>query len=153
MAYLYAPRPSITELPVFFNVDGVVGANPAQNSREDVLLVQFVFEIIAQQPRASTRPEVVAACKPVKSTGVIDDSTINAIRVFQVDPKNKNVIVDGRVSPARNGYSYGGGAAFTIVDLNNALQDRFSDIWPRIDKVGSCPPEIRAMVKRTVAGE
>ena len=28
-------------LPAFFNVDGVVGAGPATNSPEDVLLVQF----------------------------------------------------------------------------------------------------------------
>ena len=148
MAYLFAPRDSDPELPIFFNVDGVVGAQPAENRREDVLLVQFVFEIIARQPRSSTRPEVFQAAKAVKATGFIDEATIAAIRAFQ---PRKNAVVDGRVSPAKGGYNYGG-VKFTIAQLNNALQDRFLDIWPRIDKIGGCPAELRTMVKRTVAG-
>ena len=47
MAHLLAPQQSKPTLPVFFNVDGVVGAAPAVNNREDVLLVQFAFTVMA----------------------------------------------------------------------------------------------------------
>ena len=50
MAHLLAPKPSKLTLPVFFNVDGVVGSMPAANIREDVLLVQYFFTLIAAQP-------------------------------------------------------------------------------------------------------
>src|ERR1700752_2576434 len=79
VAHLFAPQPGLTELPVFFNVDGVVGAPPAQNKREDVLLVQFIFETIAKNPVATTGPEVLAAAKAVQVTGNVDAATVNAI--------------------------------------------------------------------------
>src|SRR5262245_12259879 len=50
MAYLVAPRPSNKELPVFYNVEGAVGAQPATNLREDVLLVQFILTFIVKKP-------------------------------------------------------------------------------------------------------
>ena len=149
MAHLLAPRPPLDELPVFFNVDGAVGAPPAQNQREDVLLVQFCFEAIGRSPKPTTSAEVVEACRRVKVTGIIDDATISAISAFQRSGTHQNV-VDGRVSPA-NGYLYGN-AAFSIVNLNEALQDRNVDIWPRIDKIPNCPPELRKMVVRTCSG-
>jgi len=149
MAYLFAPRPSMDELPVFFNVEGVVGAAPAQNRREDVLLVQFCLEAIGLKPKPTAVPEVVEACRKVKVTGVIDEPTVKAIFEFQKHDTHKNV-VDGRVSPAR-GYAYGS-AAWSIVNLNNALQDRHLEIWPRIDKIPNCPPELRTMVVRTCSG-
>jgi hypothetical protein len=104
MAHLLAPQPSNTELPVFFNVDGVVGASPAQNNREDVLFVQFCFQVIANNPISTTHAEVLAAAKNVQVTGKIDNATITAIRATQ---KNKKAVVDGRVSPAKGAYSYG----------------------------------------------
>lgn len=151
MAYLVAPQPSLPDLPVFFNVEGVVGAPPAQNRREDVLFVQFVFEMIARQPLSRTPADLLTAAKAVKATGNIDPATINAIRTLQRTSENKNAVVDGRVSPAKDGYSYGV-AAYSIANLNNSLQDRCVDVWPRIDKIASCPAELRTMIVRTVAG-
>jgi hypothetical protein len=154
MAHLLAPQPPIPQLPVFFNVDGVVGAAPAQNKREDVLLVQFAFKVIADNPLSGTGPAILAAAKGVTVTGTMDQPTINAIRVFQEDFKKDNPaqVVDGRVSPAKGGYFYGPGAAWIITHLNNALQDRNVDIWPRLDKIKGCPSELQQMVTRTVAG-
>lgn len=155
MAHLLAPQPPLPELPVFFNVDGVVGAPQAQNKREDVLLVQFAFKLIADSPFPGTPPRspaLLAAAKAVQVTGTIDAATINAIRVRQQDNKKINpaTVVDGRVSPAKGGYRYG--AAWTIALLNDAIQDRHVDIWPRIDKIPGCPEELKQMVIRTVAG-
>lgn len=153
MAHLLAPQPPNAQLPVFFNVDGVVGAPPAQNKREDVLLVQFAFKIIGASPLAESDPDVVAAAKAVKVTGSIDAATINAIRAQQQSNTkgNPSKVVDGRVSPARGGYAYGG-ALWTIVRLNESLQHRNVGVWPRLDKIAGCPAELKKMVIRTVAG-
>jgi hypothetical protein len=154
MAHLFAPRPLNPELPMFFNVDGVVGAPPAQNKREDVVLVQFAFKLIADFPIATTNPEVLVAAKAVKITGTVDAATINAIRASQSGRAKDNPakVVDGRVSPAKGGYSYGG-AFWTIVRLNDSMQERLMDIWPRIDKLPSCPAELKTMVMREVVGK
>jgi hypothetical protein len=153
MAYFYAPRPGDPSLPAFFNVNGVVGASPAQNGREDVLLVQFAFNLIALHPISSTAPAVLAAAKAVRMTGAIDPATVAAIRALQENLKAKHPgqVVDGRVSPAHGGASYGA-AIWTVCYLNGTLQVRFKEIWPRIDKIPGCPGEIQEMVHREVVG-
>ncbi len=155
MAQVMTPQPSDPEIPLFFNVDGVVGAAPAQNLREDVLLVQFCLRTIGDKPLAQTKPELVAACKQVNVTGVMDAATVNAIRVRQQVAKglsqNSATMIDGRVSPAKGGYSYG--AHWTIVLLNSDLQGRNLDVWPRMDKITGCPPELKTMVTRLVVGK
>jgi hypothetical protein len=115
--------------------------------------VQFAFKVIADSPRPTTGAELLAAAKAVPLTGTIDPGqpgapTINATRVMQKTSVNPNAVVDGRVSPARGGYSYGS-ALWSIVQLNNSMQDRLVDIWPRIP---GCPSEPKQMVVRTVAG-
>lgn len=154
MAHLEAPKPISEAMPVFFNVDGVVGAQPAQNIREDVLLVQFAFKVMAGSPIATTNPELLAAARAVTVDGICGPVTINAIRANQESYRRENPgkVVDGRVSPTRGGYSYGGGAAWTIVRLNRSIQFRNIQIWPRIDNIMGCPPELKAMVKRQVVG-
>jgi hypothetical protein len=42
---------------------------------------------------------------------------------------------------------------WTIVILNNSMQESFVDIWPRIDKIPGCPAELKQMVMRQVAGK
>lgn len=150
MARLFMTNHPEEDLPVFYNVDAVVGATPSDNKREDVLLVQFCLERVAKQPLPDSNPEAVAEAKAVKTTGVIDPATINAIRGIQ--KRNKGSIVDGRVSPCKMEYFYGSGA-FTIVHLNLSLHRRHSDVWPRIDKIPGCPDELVQMVKRTCIGK
>jgi hypothetical protein len=55
-ARLLAPQSPNADLPVFFNVENVVSADPAQNQREEVLLVQFALQLIGKSPRPSTPP-------------------------------------------------------------------------------------------------
>jgi hypothetical protein len=150
MAHVLAPRPSSSVLPVFFNVDGVVGAQPATNKREDVLLVQFLFRAIANSGKPFKAPATQAAATAVQMTGNIDDKTINAIRTMQQNSA-QGKIADGRVSPAVLGYSYGP-ATFSITDLNASLRQRFPDVFPRIDKIPSCPGELKTMVIRALVG-
>ena len=44
------------------------------------------------------------------------------------------------------------GGVRSIVQLNEFIQGRNVDLWPRIDKVPGCPDELKQMVIRTVAG-
>lgn len=154
MAHLLAPQQSLPTLPVFYNVDGVVGAAPAQNKREDVLLVQFAFVVMASSPASTSSPAMRSAAAAVKLTGVADPATINAIVAAQQEIKSKGqsgTVVDGRVSPAKGTYAYGSGT-WTIVHLNESIQGRHIKIWPRIDQIAGCPGELQQMVVRTVQG-
>jgi hypothetical protein len=153
MAYFYAPRPAGPDMPAFFNVNGVVGASPAQNHREDVLLVQFAFNLIRLRPLGTTTPAVLAAAKAVRMTGTIDTETVAAIRAVQENLKAKHPgeIVDGRVRPADGGVSVGK-AVWAVRHLNGTIQTRFGDVWPRLDKIPGCPSEIQQMVRREVLG-
>lgn len=152
MVHVLAPRPPNEKLPVFFNVDGVVGAAPARNLREDVMLVQFMFKFEADGGQVQP-PELLVAFKKVQVTGTCDGATIAAIRLSQERFKKRNptTVADGRVSPA-NGYSYGG-ALYTIVHYNNIIQARCRDVWPRIDKLPGCPPDLRAAIFRAVVDD
>lgn len=150
MAHLMVHQPTSEALPVFFNVDAVVGAAPAANLREDVLLVQFLFSVIA---KTVVDPAAKAVLGAVQVTGVVDAPTIAAIKDIQTRHKmnSPGAIVDGRVSPAKGGYSYGSGH-WTITRLNDNVQNSNQDKWPRLDKLSGCPNEIKAMVVRTLVG-
>lgn len=150
MAHLMVPQPAHPNLPVFFNVDGVVGAAPAQNLREDVLLVQFFFSVIARDVADPAAKSVLGA---VKVIGIIDAPTIAAIKDIQTRQKQNysGAIVDGRVSPCKGSYSYGGGD-WTITRLNDNVQNWNLTHWPRIDNIAGCPDELKAMVKRVLVG-
>ena len=154
MAHIVAPQRSNPTLPIFFNVDAVVGAAPAANNREDVLLVQFCFSIMASTRLPGASEDFYRAASAVQVTGMIDPATINAIKAMQAEVKKRkpNTIVDGRVSPSKGTYGYGGGGGYSIVSLNESVQHRNVDLWPRIDKLPGCPAEIRQMVVRTVQG-
>jgi hypothetical protein len=154
MAHIVAPNPARPELPLFFNLDGAVGEAPAENRKEDVLLVQFAFQELARKPLPTSRPEVVAAARAVSATGAVDQETIAAIRTIQAANRAENpyVIVDGRVSPAQpHPYLYEA-AFWTITHLNRAIQWRNREVWPRLDQIQGCPPELAEMVTRTLVG-
>jgi hypothetical protein len=148
MAHLLAPEDPDPQLPVFFNVDGAVGAPPAENLPEDVLLVQFMLKDFGTKMGYKS-------FALLDVTGVIDEKTIEAIGQFQrgIRKLGHSQIVDKRISPARrHEYQYRQGSFWTIVDLNNQFQNFYVDIWPRIDKVPGCPEELKQMVIRQVAG-
>ena len=150
MAHLLCPQKANIDIPLFFNVDAVVGANPASNLREDVLLVQFLM--VAQAPKLQRDLDLKAAFSLVNITGVMDSPTLNAIMVQQrsLEKQGRKGGIDGRVSPAK-GYSFGGGI-YSIVVLNESVQHFFIDVWPRIDKIPGFPAELKNLVVRTVQG-
>lgn len=155
MAHFLAPQASNPTLPVFFNVDQVVGAMPASNLREDVLLVQYLLTVMSKNPPPGGRsPEFQKSLSVVRCSGVADPETINAIRAAQQEAKKfkPQTVVDGRVSPAK-GYLYDGVSSnWVIVHLNESVQHPHLEIWPRIDLIQGCPEEIKKLVVRTVQG-
>jgi len=156
MAHIEMTKPRDEFLPVFYNVDGVVGAPPADNKREDVLLVQFFIVLIGRSPHPDIPPNVVAAFKAVQLTGVADAQTIAAIKAVQESKRQRgrpNVVVDGRASPAKPGVAYAPRAVWTIVQLNVESKMLHPDVWPRIDKIQGCPDDLKKMVERETVGK
>lgn len=155
MVHLVAAPPNDNS-GLLFNVDGVVGAPPALNKREDVLFVQFAIHVDRRSYTGGIVDEdqgVVSASRDLQVTGFIDDVTIDSIREYQLRQKRytPGTMVDGRVSPARgDNFSYGGrlGSPLTLITLNDALGSAIRVDWPRIDRIPGCPDELKETVIR-----
>ena len=82
----------------FYNLDGAVGPNCA-NQRTDVMLVQFFLHQIFSHPkRTASKP----AGEKIKISGTFDPTTAAWIRHYQgVVAKRHSVLVDGQVDRAR----------------------------------------------------
>lgn len=139
-----APRPTDPGVPVFLNVDTSVGYMGSNSSPDDILLVQFLLRVGAEEAPVGATPEGELRRQTilrVEIGGPVNATMIGGIRAFQevLREKNKGTIVDGRVSPAQ-GYRYGAGF-FTIVSLNLLFRKNVAamNIWPRIDKHPRCP--------------
>jgi hypothetical protein len=48
MVHVLAPRPPVSGVPVFYNVDTSVGRNGQNSSIDDILLVQFFLSLIGK---------------------------------------------------------------------------------------------------------
>jgi hypothetical protein len=142
-------------LPSFFNVDGVVGANPATNSPEDVLLVQFFMRFALDKTSyQGISPNDARVIGALRVTGVCDQATVDVIYLSQYYRKQEtpSVVADGRISPARAGGEYSKDSKWTIITLNYRVKELTKDVWPRIDKIPGCPPQLTQMVARTLVG-
>jgi hypothetical protein len=100
--------------PKAYNVDQAVGPI-APNSPGDVKLVQYMLKHY-YGPQALN----------LKVDGWIGPTTIGWIRRFQEDAKKAavNVLVDGRIDPARGQISSISRTVYTILVLNSALRER-----------------------------
>jgi hypothetical protein len=151
----FTAGPAAKFLPVFFNVGAVVGDSPASNIFEDVLLVQFFFQLIAKQ---TTNRKLASDARLVgRPDGVVSNGMIRAISSVQeiMQKQNPGQVIDGRVSPATGtGVSYGPGV-FTIGVLNNFIKENNFNVWPRIDLIRAAdeiPSGIKFLVERTLTG-
>ena len=48
MVHVLAPKPAVSGIPVFFNVDNSVGRNGQNSSMDDILLVQYFLSLIGK---------------------------------------------------------------------------------------------------------
>jgi hypothetical protein len=149
MAKLFIPDRVDSDLPVFYNVEAVVGAAPATNQHEDVLLVQFLLRLMKKEAK---KPESRTLFATMPLTGVVNQQTIAGIVKIQESVKKSipTTIVDGRASPAK-GYLYGP-SYYTIAIMNEFVQRDYYDLWPRLDKMPEAPVRIIDLVFRTLVG-
>jgi len=148
MVHVLAPRPPLPQLPLFFNVDGAVGANAPNSNPTDIMLVQFLIRLIGNTPDGALAAQS-ALLQRVNPTGTMDQNTIAAIKAVQAA---EGKAVDGRVSSAQ-GYKYNG-TYYTIVSLNFSVRGRatFKPTWPNLDRIAGCPGQLAAAVRNALAG-
>jgi hypothetical protein len=150
-------KPNEERLPIIFNVDGVVGAAPAANKPDDVVLVKSFLRMMSDVP-LNTNKDLVAACKAIEINTSSDQALIAAIKAFQEDVKkfknNPGVVVDGRVSPAKESFRYQVGIPWTIVQLNGQMKSasRFGPVWPAIHLSKLCNATLSPIAKKTIFG-
>ena len=150
-------KPNEERLPIIFNVDGVVGAAPAANKPDDVVLVKSFLRMLSDFP-LNTSAAVVAACKAIVINTSSDSALIAAIKAFQDDvkkfKKDPGVVVDGRVSPAKESFRYQLGIPWTIVQLNGQVKSaaRFGPVWPAIHLSTNCNATLSPIAKKTIFG-
>ncbi len=148
MVHILAPQPRLAALPIFFNVDGAVGANAPNANADDVMLVQFLLRLIGDNPSGAASP-VTPTLKKVNPTGKMDQDTIAGITAIQT---LAGLTPDGRVSVAKH-YQYGT-KFYTIVDLNFSIRSRakFNPTWPNLDKIAGCPGALATAARAALAG-
>jgi hypothetical protein len=157
MVHVLASNPREPAIPVIFNVDGAVGAAPAANHGDDVVLVKAFLKRLGDIGYAQFDEATSNLLKSLVVNGVSDSSLINAIRAFQTIAKNRQspaAIVDGRVSPAKSSYQYSAGTLWTIVNLNYVMKNplHFGAVWPCIHLDAKCPPLLAPIIKSAISG-
>jgi len=144
MVHVLAPRPSLSGIPMFYNVDSSVGRNGNNSSFDDILMVQYFMSLIGKNPSPGSK---LGALADVPVTGRMNPETIKGIELVQAA---NGASVDGRVSVAQ-GYKYGA-HFFTIVSLNFNVKERFKPQWPNIEEMPACPPLLNMACRRALVG-
>lgn len=144
MVHVLAPKPAVSGIPVFFNVDSSVGRNGQNSSMDDILLVQYFLSLIGKNPTPGSKLGHLA---DVPVTGTVNPQTIAGIEAIQVA---NGASADGRVSVAK-GYKFGS-SFFTIVSLNFNVKGRFRAQWPNIEEMPACPPLLNMACRRALSG-
>ena len=144
MVHVLAPKPAVSGIPVFFNVDNSVGRNGQNSSMDDILLVQYFLSLIGKNPSPGSKLGQLAK---VPVTGKMNPETIAGIEAVQAANSS---VVDGRVSVAK-GYKFGS-KFFTIVSLNFNVKGRFRSQWPNIEEMPACPALLNLACRRALSG-
>lgn len=156
MVQMLASKPRQDKLPVIFNVDGVVGAAPAANLANDVILVKAFLRKIGDNPSPGLDAATIKALKAVQVNSNADAALITAIKAYQKSHQKNNpaTIVDGRVSPAKEGYLYSANTSWTIVQLNFNMKfkTRFGAVWPCVHLASSCHASLKPIIQDAIFG-
>src|SRR5262245_46820608 len=106
----------------------------------------------------SSWSERVTAVKVIVVNGTSDAALITAIKSFQNEVKTKtgnaSVVVDGRVSPAKESYRYAAGTPWSIVQLSVQMKAaaRFGPVWPCVHLASNCPAALAPVAKKAIVG-
>jgi hypothetical protein len=134
---------------VLWNVDCSVGKGGQNKLRTDVLYIQWYYNLAANQGQTPPdRKEIYRAVQLNGTcTGRDGDPLVTAITTHQRAINHPQV--DGRVSVA-TGSGMLGKQAFFVLRLGARIANMYPELWPRLDKMPSCPPEVAEAVKKTV---
>jgi len=145
MVHILAPKPTMSSLPIFYNVDVAVGRGAPNSSHSDILLVQYFLWLIGKNVDPNSK---LSSLAKVPVTGSINPETISAIEVLQVAD---GAAPDGHVSVA-HGYRFGG-SFYTIMIMNFNIKSKFFNQWPNIEEMPECPGLLNMACRRALVGD
>jgi hypothetical protein len=132
------------ELPLFYNVDRAVGPG-CPNSRDDVLLVQYLMKAVFDN-----MPEKRPPGAQLRVDGVAGEITFRYIQRVQELAKSRGVAtqtVDGRVDKAiGSGTGARTGSTYTILNLCAGFQNFRRQDYYNIGAASDCPRELAALL-------
>jgi hypothetical protein len=113
--------------------------------------------MLADAPTPRIDPATLAACKAIVVSPSPDPTLVAAIRAYQtsLNKKDKHIVVDGRVSPAKESYCYtGAGTPWSIVQLNYDMKapERFGLVWPCVHLSKQCNSQLLPIAKKAIYG-
>lgn len=148
MAYkLIFPTP-IDGLPFIWNISAHVGCKSTNpNYSTDVELIQFFLREQLKSGALGSKANTGSRLPDLPVDGKFTSVTGFWIFYTQLGGLD-SATVDGVVSPARGGTSYGGGA-FAIAKMNFNFKKAFPDAWQNLDKDPRLSPALRAQLTRT----
>ncbi len=132
-----------------WNIDTSVGKAGQNSSRADILYVQWYYKLaVAQAETPPDRKLIYGAVElSGRCSGRDDDPLVRAIYAHQRAISHPQV--DGRVSVA-TGSGMVGASAFFILRLGARIARMYPELWPRLDKIPGCPPEVAEASRLTV---
>ena len=132
-----------------WNIDTSVGKGGANSSRCDVSYIQWYYTLAAAHPL--TPEERKAVYRNVKVTGTCrgDDSDPLVAAIFTHQKHLKHPVIDGRISVA-HGTGKVGENAFFVYRLGARLADMYPNVWPRLDLIPGCPPDVAQAARAAV---
>jgi hypothetical protein len=131
---------------VKFSVDGQTGKGKPAAKREDALLVQFCLQLL-RESGAGFAPQIPQQTLNGDPT---DQAMIDGIIAFQ--KQSPAMAQDGFCSPFHS-HAYGKPGVFTLSLMQGTIIARNTPanaVWPRLDRLGNCPTELGAIVKREI---
>jgi hypothetical protein len=145
-AYLHADG---NHFDFTWNIDSSVGKAGQNSLRADVLYVQWYYKLaVAQAETPPDRKQLYGAVDVNgRCSGRDDDPLVRAIMSHQRAIGHPQV--DGRVSVA-TGSGKIGASAFFVLRLGARIARMYPDLWPRLDKIPSCPPEVAEAARLAV---
>lgn len=134
---------------ILWNVDCSVGRSGQNNVRADVLYIQWYYRLALVQPETPMdRKALYGAVQLTGScSGTDSDPLVQAIFAHQRAINHPQP--DGRVSVA-TGSGKIGGAAFFVLRLGARIANMYPEVWPRLDKISGCPPEVAEAVRKAI---
>ena len=148
-------RPIILNNWFFWNLDQSVGKSASNGDPTDVSLAQWFYTQLAAHP-AGVPPDHMPIYRAVQvsggCTGRDDDPLVAAILTTQkVSNAGKpTYTVDGHISVVHGGVFYAPTTPFLILQMSTTLAGWHPNVYPRLDLIPGCPPNVANAVRKAI---